>query len=243
VIDRYDWSGGREAMLRFGPDSGPVVVAALPLFEEANRTRSFAVTVLRALAAKGVAGALPDLPGQGESLVPLHKTSVLAMQDAFAFACDKFDRERRPCYALAIRSGALLDATALVKGRWHFAPLTGPQLVRELVRIKQAELGSRTAEGDAWTLDAAQQGTGPVEIAGTAIPIELLRELQLRMPYSSVEGRAAALRTVRLASDMRPADLRIDAAPLWRRAEPGNDPALAEQLADDIAAWVRACES
>ena len=31
-------------MIRFGPDTGPVVVAALPLFEEANRTRAFMVT-------------------------------------------------------------------------------------------------------------------------------------------------------------------------------------------------------
>ncbi len=42
-IDHYDWSGGREALLRFGPDTGPVVILALPLFEEANRTRTFAV--------------------------------------------------------------------------------------------------------------------------------------------------------------------------------------------------------
>ena len=42
-------------MLRFGPDTGPVVVVALPLFEEANRTRAFAVSILRALAARGIA--------------------------------------------------------------------------------------------------------------------------------------------------------------------------------------------
>ena len=59
MIDHYDWAGGREAMLRFGPAGGPVVVAALPLFEEANRTRSFVVTILRLLAARGIAGALP----------------------------------------------------------------------------------------------------------------------------------------------------------------------------------------
>lgn len=41
-------------MLRFGPAAGPVVVVALPLFEEANRTRAFAVAILRALAERGV---------------------------------------------------------------------------------------------------------------------------------------------------------------------------------------------
>jgi thioredoxin reductase len=40
MIDRYDWAGGSEAMLRFGPATGPIVVLALPLFEEANRTRT-----------------------------------------------------------------------------------------------------------------------------------------------------------------------------------------------------------
>ncbi|RYD50253.1 MAG: hypothetical protein EOP60_12200, partial [Sphingomonadales bacterium] len=60
MIDHYDWAGGREAMLRFGPATGPVVIAALPLFEEANRTRTFVVTLLRALAERGIAGALPD---------------------------------------------------------------------------------------------------------------------------------------------------------------------------------------
>ena len=36
---------------------------------------------------------------------------------------------------------------------------------------------------------------------------------------------------------------RIDAAPLWRRAEPGDDPTLVQRLADDIAGWIAACEA
>src|SRR6187551_1263766 len=67
--DQYDWPGGREAMLRFGPATGPVVIAVMPLFEEANRTRAFMVALLRALAERGVASVLPDLPGTGESLI------------------------------------------------------------------------------------------------------------------------------------------------------------------------------
>ena len=70
MIDHYDWAGGREAMIRFGPSTGPVVVAVLPLFEEANRTRTFLTGVLRRLAERHIASVLPDLPGQGESLVP-----------------------------------------------------------------------------------------------------------------------------------------------------------------------------
>ncbi len=71
MIDHYDWPGGREAMLRFGPTNGPVMIVAPPLFEEANRTRAFVVTILRALAERGIASALPDLPGTGESLLDI----------------------------------------------------------------------------------------------------------------------------------------------------------------------------
>ncbi|MBN9990607.1 hypothetical protein JND45_14830, partial [Listeria monocytogenes] len=70
-------------MLRFGPDQGPLVAVALPLFEDANRVRGFAVAICRALAARGVATILPDLPGQGESLVPLERCSILDIADGF----------------------------------------------------------------------------------------------------------------------------------------------------------------
>jgi len=43
--------------------------------------------------------------------------------------------------------------------------------------------------------------------------------------------------TARLASDPAPADIRFEAAPLWRRSEPAGSPALAEEL----AAWIGPC--
>lgn len=211
MIDCYDWAGGREAIYRFGPAEGPVVVAALPLFEEANRTRSFVVTLLRALADRGVAGALPDLPGQGESLVPTEAARLADLRDAYAAAIRHCDR---PAFALGIRSGALLDATAALGGRWHLAPVAGADLVRELERIRQAGGGE--------------------DYAGNRIAPALISELQ-------GAGIAARARTVRLEGDARPADLRVPGAPLWRRAEPDNDSHLAARLADDIAAWVRTC--
>lgn len=231
MIDHYDWAGGREAMLRFGPDTGPVVVVALPLFEEANRTRAFVVTILRLLAARGIAGALPDLPGQGESLVPTHRTSLLKMQDAFNFACDKFDREGRACYALGLRSGALLDTLAPVAGRWHFAPMLGDKLLRELKRTATA------ADPQRHDLDGAVLGgDAPIEIAGNLLAPALLAELPTARP-------APEARIVRLASDTAEAALKVEGSPLWRRAEPDNDPALAALLADDLAGWIHACAS
>lgn len=203
MIDRYDWPGGSEAMLRFGPSDGPVVVAALPLFEEANRTRAFVVTILRMLAERGIASVLPDLPGQGESLIPTAEASIAKMRDAFAAVSGD--------YTVAVRSGALLDAGER-KGRWHLSPL-GRELLRELQRLPRPDSN---------------------EYAGNVISPEMIAEIERAGPLPA--------RTVRLDSDPATADLKIAGAPLWRRAEPDNDPALAALLADDIAAWVRACE-
>ncbi|WP_137898603.1 hypothetical protein [Sphingomonas sp. 2SG] len=214
-IDHYDWAGGREAMLRFGPDTGPLLVATLPLFEEANRTRTFTVTLLRALAARGIASVLPDVPGQGESLAPL--TTLPRMAEALA----AIPAERRPTYAIGIRSGALLDTAAPRIARWHFAPQTGDELARLLLRTWRAA-GNSAPPPD------------PIEIAGNPIPQTLLASFGAAQP-------APADRVVRLITDPAEADHKIDAAPLWRRSEPGNDLALVEILADDIAAWLTRC--
>jgi hypothetical protein len=210
MIDHYDWAGGREAMLRFGPSTGPVVVAALPLFEEANRTRAFTVLLLRQLAAHGIAGALPDLPGQGESLVPTAEVRLANLRAAYAAAARAAGA---PAFGLALRSGALLDTGAVLAGRWHFAPQAGPELVRELGRIRQAG--------------------GGADFGGNLLATDFLTELDNAAPEPAY--------TVRVDRDPKDADFRVDAAPLWRRAEPDNDPALAALLADNIAGWMRTC--
>jgi hypothetical protein len=243
VIDHYDWPGGREAMLRFGPADGPVVVVAMPLFEEANRTRAFVVTILRALAERGIASALPDLPGTGESLVPLEECDIIRIAEGIQYASEFFQDQGRPVYGVAIRSGALLDKWALQKARWSLAPQTGAELVDELKRIKQASLGSARKLDEFWWFDpdlADGEPNPPVEIAGNLIPADLINILTAYQIWPN--GDDFPVRTVRLESDPKAADLKVSGAPLWRRTEPDNDPALAALLADDIAAWVRACE-
>lgn len=217
MIDRYDWPGGQEALWRFGPDTGPVVVMLLPPFEEANRTRTFAVGLLRALAARGVASVLPDLPGQGESLLPTEAATLADWRAAVTALVSAIDR---PVIGAAIRAGALFDTDADLAGRWHLAPQSGAALVRELGRI-------------AGRID---RSAATVDIAGNRIATALLDELDAATPCDTHPRRV-----VRLGTDPKDADLRIDAAPLWRRAEPGDDPALAGQLAEDLAAWSRAC--
>ena len=232
-IDHYDWSGGREALLRFGPDTGPVVILTLPLFEEANRTRTFAVGLLRRLAERGIAGLLPDVPGQGESLVPLAGLSVPRMAGALtALTHHCLDNGRR-AYAVGIRSGALLDTRAPCSGRWHLAPQDGDSLLRDLYRTWRAA-------GNDGDQPAMMYGADAVEIAGNVLSPDLLTSFSAATPF---DLPGIPRRVVRLSSDPAPADRHIDAAPLWRRAEPGHDPALADLLADDLAAWVATCEA
>ena len=171
-IDHYDWDGGREALLRFGPEVGPIVVLALPLFEEANRTRTFAVALLRALAARGIAGLLPDVPGQNESLTPLAGLTLADMQAALAGVAPD-----RRTYGVGIRSGALLDTAS--HRRWHFAPQTGARLIRLLHRTWRAA-GNRGPIPD------------PVEIAGNCLPAALLASLAEAVPHADRIVRLAA---------------------------------------------------
>lgn len=227
MIGHYDWRGGREALLRFGPDTGPVVVAALPLFEEANRTRAFVVTILRALAARGIGSVLPDLPGQGESLVPLESVRLDDMRTAFAAAASAAGAGS---VGLTVRSGALLDPAAVLAGRWRLTPQDGGGLLRELRRLKQSGLERGERLADDW------QQRAPVEIGGNLLSPDFLADFGSAVPFNG-----GPVRTVRLHSDAQPADRRLSGRPLWRSAEPDNDPALAEVLADDIAHWVRTC--
>jgi hypothetical protein len=204
LIDHYDWAGGREAMLRFGPTDGPVLVVAMPLLEEWNRTRAFVVTLLRALSDRGIGSVLPDLPGPGESLAAL--PTLRELRQAFAAASTGC------AGVLAVRSGALVAMHG--GGHWHLSPVAGAELVRDLDRVRLTAKGTLVA---GWDL-----APGFTESLHGAEP-------------------PAGARVVRLASDPRPADRKVNGAPLWRRSEPGNDVPLTRVLADDIAVWRNTC--
>jgi hypothetical protein len=188
---------------------------ALPLFEEANRTRAFAATLCRELAERGIASVLPDLPGQGESLIATAAATLENWRSAFAAAAGNAR------YSVAIRSGALLDTAADLTGRWHFAPQAGSDVVRQLRRIQMTGDQPTTAD--------------PATIAGNRIAQRMFADLQAALPTD-------ATRTVRLVGDAGAADRHVAGTPLWRRAEPGNDLPLAALLAADIAHWIAACE-
>lgn len=212
-IAAYDWASGREAMLRFGPDAGPVVVAIPALFEEANRTRAILIDVLRRLAQRGIAGALPDLPGQNESLVATQDARLTDWRDALAAAIRTLPG---PAHVVAVRGGALLDGEADVASRWYLSPLGGAAQVRELRRLREAG--------------------GGADYGGNLLDDTMTTQLEAAEP-----GILPPLRIARLAADPKPADARFPAAPPWRNGEPRGDATLAGAMAADIAGWIATC--
>ncbi|HVI98523.1 MAG TPA: hypothetical protein VM657_05590 [Sphingomonas sp.] len=217
-------------MLRFGPADGPIVVLAMPLFEEANRTRVFAVTLLRALAEHGIASLLPDLPGTGESLTELEEISANDWVESISVATGG-----RPSHIAALRAGCLIAGNAPALSRWYFAPTTGEAIVRDLIRTRQI---ADREEGRAFDPAELDADGPPIEFAGNRIPRSLLRALR-----EAESDQMPPCRIVRLDGDPHAADRHVPGVPLWRRSEPDNDPALAALLAEDLAQWVRRCAS
>lgn len=222
-------------MLRFGPQTGAVVLAAMPPFEEANRLRAFFVTLLRALGEHGIGAAIPDMPGQGDSPLSTAAARLDDWRDAFAACEAKLSREGARVHIAAMRGGALYEGRANCQSRWHFSPLTGAALVREMVRARQA---AAKEAGEPFDPASVTVDGPPVELAGNLIAPAMLADLQGAVPVAGQD-----LRTLRLETDAAAADRKILARPLWRRAEPDNNPALARELAADLAEWVRACGS
>lgn len=228
-------------MLRFGPDTGPVAVVALPLFEEANRMRAFAATLCRILAKRGVASVLPDLPGQGESLMPTYETDLARLQDAFGAMIELLYQDGMRAFSVSFRSGSLVVADAPVYGRWYLAPISGGDLIMECARA----LDATRRHDDARQLRnvfQADDAAFPMEIAGNLLGRAMLEALTHDRTAYPLDTLGIHRRLVRLDADRGAAHCHVPGAPLWRRAEPDNDAALAALLANDIADWIAACE-
>jgi alpha-beta hydrolase superfamily lysophospholipase len=211
---RFDSGGRQEWLMRIGAEAAPAILFVPPLFEEMNRTRALLAAVMRRLAAQGFGCWLPDLSGTGESERDLGQVAWLDWRhDVIAAADHVADKAETPLVA-SLRGGVLLDGQAVTRGWWRFAPVEGLALQRDMVRA----------------------GLAGVEWAGYA-PSDALK--------AGLAGATAAevtpLRTVRLATDAQPADLKVDGPALWRRSEPGTSDVLADALAADLADWSRAC--
>ena len=219
-----------ELIVREGPQHGPAVLFILPLFEEANRMRRTVRLAMRALAERGIGSLLPDLPGQNESLVPTVEASVSLWGEALRYIAEK---EQRPIVSAAIRGGALIDYSMLATATWRLAPVKGSALLKLMVT---ARIAADKEAGTAMTRDAlmAEAVAHPIQLTGNWVSPRMVQELGEAVPESRVP-----LREVQLGSTDEPNE--IVGTPLWLRAEPGEDAAMAKAIAKDIADWMRIC--
>lgn len=229
--DSYEWGGRAERLLRVGAGA-PRVMLLAPLFEEANKTRRFLVEIMRALADRGIASALPDLPGTLESSATL---AELEWSD-WTGAADTAACATGAHYIASFRGGALLDAVGGVRVRWRLTPADGVALLRDLVRVQTASLREDGMNATAAEIERKALGE-PITIAGYDFAPGFLAGMR-----AQTLDRAEPPRIVRLATDMLPADAKIEAPPLWRRSEPGEDRAFSQAVATDIAEWVKSCD-
>lgn len=219
-----------EHILRIAPTGTPraTILFVPPLFEEGNRTRRTLVLAMRALAADGFASLLPDLPGQNESLAPLEQVDLATWQNALADTAATIDG---PLIIASLRGGALIDHQAKAAARWRLAPVGGASLLRTLMR---ARVSADRESGVASSLDSlqAEAATAPLLMAGNKLSPAMIAQLG-----SAEIQPVVPVRTVTLGNG---ADA-IAGTPLWLRAEPGEDAAMATAIAADIAAWSTTC--
>ncbi len=198
-----------------GSPHAPPILFLPPLFEEMNRTRALIADLMRRMAARGYGCWLPDLPGTGESERALETIGWEQWRGAVAAAAAELGHGGKLAAVASIRGGCLLDDVVPADCAWRFAPVAGSSLVRDLSRA-----GLTSGGGTA--------GYAPAEL--------LLRPLERAEPVEIVR-----LRTLRLESDRAEADRKVDAPPLWRRAEPETSSELSALLADDLLKWVGRC--
>ena len=216
MIQSYSWCGGGELLLQKYDSHELQIIVIEPLFEEYNRTKKLITDIARTLARTTNIGLVfPNLPGTGESLTNIGDISLTDWHDAVTSACTRV----KPAMIASFRGGALLDAVTPTLPVWRFAPETGARITRDL---RRARLGGTSN-------DAALY-------AGHRLSEHFLGALSVAEP--AIVNRC---RTVRIEGDANDADAYVPGAPLWRRAEPGEDLALATALANDLAAWVMLC--
>jgi len=214
--DRYSVNGRDEWLMRIGEAEAPPILFLPPLFEEMNRIRALLAGIMRGVAALGFGCWLPDLPGTGESERALEDCGWTDWRDAARDAGRCASRNSgKPVVVASVRGGALLEDVVEACGYWRFAPVDGASLARDLARSKLAGGGGS---------------------AGYPTPDALLTALAAAAP-----AEPERLRTLRLDSDPRDADLKLDGPALWRRSEPDTSSELCGALGSDIAEWAARC--
>lgn len=213
------WLAGLPSFTNVG-EQRFIVLILQPLFEEANRMRRTLALMARALDRNAVGVVMPDLPGMGEHAVGADQVGISDVDTALKALIDALATNGRPVLVAGFRAACLFDPLARSAATWHFAPEPGDRLVRTLMRTEMPEESSETH----------------VFINGQMVSRTLLDDLsRITLPAPQ------RLRTLRLSTDRAEADRHVEASPLWRHAEPGEDPVLAALLAEDIRTWAETC--
>jgi hypothetical protein len=206
---------GEEFALAAGAEDALARVLIVPaLFDEANKTRRLLAQTMRLLAARGVASVLPDLPGCGESLASLELQDL----DSWRGAVRRAARHFGASHLLSIRAGAILLPPR--GAGWLFEPVGGPPQLRTMMRARTiAAREEGRDETSAHLLDYGRvQG---IELAGYRLGARMVAGLELaQLPE---RAKRPVLTLAQLGGE-----------PLWRRSEPGEDPALGAAMADRI---------
>lgn len=199
-----------------GPAGARPILIVPALFEEANRTRRMLAQTIRALAARGTASVLPDLPGCNESLAPIQRQDMQAWRGAMAAAAEHFGAS----HILALRGGASIAPPGLPG--WWFEPLSGAAALRHLVRARTvaAKEAGTPEKSDAIMAQGRQAG---LELAGYRLGAAMIRSLaECELPEPNPR-----VTTLKLAD--------LGGSALWLRSEPGEDQTLSAALAATIA--------
>jgi hypothetical protein len=220
----YEFAGLGEQALCFGLHSDRHILIVPPLFDEMNRVRRMLVQAMRALDALGCGTALPDLPGCNESTAALEQQDLAIWQRAVAAAAEQLGAT----HIASLRGGTLVDEGAARLPHWRLAPVNGQSLLKAMIRTRIAgakEDGVTLTE--AALMEKAQQG--PIDVAGNRLSSAMVAGLTVAVPLDLANC------TVRkLGED-------IPGSTLWLRAEPQDDPAMADAIARDLDIWSRAC--
>jgi len=186
-----------------------------PLFDEHNKMRRQLIEIMRRLHLSGIDSVMPDLPGCNESRERLSAQSLESWRAALKAAATHF----KPTRFLSVRAGALLVPVGLPG--WDYAPATGRQVLRGMVRarmIASKEGGREEASDD---LMAQGRSTGLI-LAGWDLGATMFRQLETAEPAESPTRG-----TIDQAM--------VGGKPLWLRAEPDEDPEQADAIAAIIA--------
>ena len=217
------FDGFAEQLLTTG-EGTPRVLIVPPLFDEMNRMRRTLVLAMHALAVRGIPSTLMDLPGANESLAQPDKQSLESWRAAGGRGrgggrpglhrlCPRRlpDRRRRRC------------SLPLAGSR----PPRGRALLKTLLRTRIA--GEREDGRNVSAADLMEQAMiGPIELAGNRLGPAMVAQL------------GAALPAPLLAREVKPGagENAVAGSALWLRAEPGEDAAMADAIAADIAALI-----